>query len=136
MGKGAGRPLLGLVVASLSFILGVSNASAGSHRPQLQSWAQQLQHDFDQLPAVGTAVPLTRVEGCAAIVTILEEARTTLIPSPTPELEDAFRAYIDALLAFYQECPDNLARARLLHERANDKGRYFEDLVNRSLPGR
>jgi hypothetical protein len=107
--------------------------SAGSDRPQLQPWAHQLEGYFAQLPGVGTAVPATRVQGCAARVTIFEEARAELIPGPTSEIEDAFRAYIDALLALYEECPDNLDRARLLHDRANDKGRSFEDLVNRSL---
>ena len=125
-----------LVVAGLSLILGVSNGSAGKDRPQLQPWAQQLQQFFDQLPGVGTVAPPTSVEGCAVRVRIFEAARTALIPAPTPDIEDAFRAYIEALLALYQECPDNLDRATLLHDRANDKGRVFEALVNRSLPGR
>src|SRR5262245_44420701 len=95
LGRDARRCLLGLAVASRFLVLGASNGSAGSDRPRLQPWARQLQHYFDQLPGVGTAVPPTRVEGCAARAKIFGEARAKLIPAPTPEIEAAFRAYIE-----------------------------------------
>jgi hypothetical protein len=67
------------------------------------------------------------------MVRTFESARRRLLPTPTPELDRAFTAYIDALLLLYGECPEEQARAIALHDRANDLGRPFEALVNRML---
>ena len=98
----------------------------------LHDWATQVQLAFLEMPGTtGRAVGSADV--CRKMLELLDFFPGRLLPSPTLELDLLLCTYLDALVALYEECPDDRDRAIALHNSANRHGQRLEKAVNRAL---
>jgi hypothetical protein len=95
-------------------------------------WATHVQLAFLEMPAA-TSRATDPADVCLTVLEFLDAIRGRLLLSPTLELDLLLSTYLDALVALYEECPDERERARTLHDAANRHGQRFERAVNRVL---